>query len=38
MNIESKIIRYYIQDDEALKEYFELYEIPKKEHIFLIEK
>lgn len=38
MNIESKIIRYYIQDDEALKEYFELYEIPKKEHILLIEK
>lgn len=38
MNIESQLIRYYVQDDEELKEYLELYEIPKKEHIFLIEK
>lgn len=38
MNIESKLVRYYIQDDEVLKEYFEIYEIPKKEHILLIEK
>lgn len=38
MNIENRLIRYYIQDDAVLKEYFELYEIPKKEHILLIEK
>lgn len=38
MNIENKLIRYYVQDDEVLKEYFKLYEIPKKEHIVLIEK
>lgn len=38
MNIENKLIRYYVQDDEVLKEYFKLYEIPKKEHVVLIEK
>lgn len=38
MNIESQIIRYYVQNDEIMKEYFELIEIPKKEDIFLIEK
>ena len=38
MNIENKLIRYYVQDDKVLKEYFELYEIPTKEHILLIEK
>lgn len=38
MNIENQIIRYYVQDDESLKEYLELYEIPKPEHIFLLEK
>lgn len=38
MNIETKLIRYYVQDDEYLKEYLELYEILKPEHRALIDK
>ena len=38
MDIENPFIQYYINQNEELKEYIELYEIPRKEDIFLIEK
>lgn len=38
MNIENPFIQYYINQNEELKEYIELYDIPRKEDIFLIEK
>lgn len=38
MDIENPFIQYYINQNEDLKEYIELYEIPRKEDIFLIEK
>ncbi|MPQ44612.1 protein rep [Clostridium tarantellae] len=38
MDIEKKFIKYYINKNKELKEYIELYEIPRKEDIFLIEK
>lgn len=38
LNIENPFIQYYINQNESIKEYIELYEIPRKEDIFLIEK
>lgn len=38
LDIENPFIRYYINQNEELKEYIDLYEIPRKEDIFLIEK
>lgn len=38
MDIENPFIQYYINQNDELREYIELYEIPRKEDIFLIEK
>ncbi|WP_415301231.1 protein rep [Clostridium perfringens] len=38
MDIENPFIQYYINKNPDLKEYIEIYEIPRKEDIFLIEK
>ena len=38
MDIENPFIQYYINQNSELKEYIELFEIPRKEDIFLIEK
>lgn len=38
MNLDSKFIRYYSQDDEMLSEHLELYEILTEEQLFLIQK
>lgn len=38
MDIENPFIQYYINQNKELKEYIELYEIPRKEDIFLVEK
>ena len=38
MDIENPFIQYYINQNSELKEYIELYEIPRKEDVFLIEK
>ena len=38
MNIESDFIKYYSQDDEALSEHIELYEVLTEEQMFLIQK
>lgn len=38
MNIESQIIQYYLQDDEDLKEYVEIFEILKPHQRALIDK